>query len=133
MNAPHSPQLHQLLQQSLDLATDGLVGEAPHSPASPVAPPLAAPLQDARYIGQAIARPNIERLAEGRGQYVDDIDLPRMAHVVFWRSPVAHARITRIERDFARLMPGVLAVYDGADVAAMHRVPTQMWPGPRTV
>ena len=34
----------------------------------PVAAPLAAPLQDASHIGQAIARPNIERLAQGRGQ-----------------------------------------------------------------
>ena len=86
---------------------------------TPVAPPLAAPLQDASHIGQAIARPNIERLAQGRGQYVDDLELPRMAHVVFWRSPVAHCRITSIERDFARMMPGVLAVYDGKDLAAI--------------
>ena len=42
---------------------------------SPVAAPLAAPLQDASYIGQAIPRPNIERLAQGRGQYVDDLEL----------------------------------------------------------
>lgn len=96
MNAPETRQVHQLLQQSLDLAATEARSEAPHSPlAPPVAPALAAPLQDARYIGQAIPRPNIERLAEGRGQYVDDIELPRMAHVVFWRSPVAHARITR--------------------------------------
>ena len=86
---------------------------------APVAAPLAAPLQDACHIGQAIPRPNIERLAEGRGQYVDDLELPRMAHVVFWRSPVAHARITFIERDFARMMPGVLAVYDGKDLATI--------------
>ena len=75
--------------------------------------------RDAKHIGQPLPRPNIERLTEGRGQYVDDIELPRMAHVVFWRSPVAHARITRIERDFARMMPGVLAVYDGADLATV--------------
>ena len=85
----------------------------------PVAAPLAAPLQKARHIGQAIPRPNIERLTEGRGQYVDDLELPRMAHVVFWRSPVAHARITGIERDFARMMPGVLAVYEGKDLATI--------------
>ena len=86
---------------------------------SPKAAPFTGDLLDARHIGQAIPRPNIERLAEGRGQYVDDMELPRMAHVVFWRSPVAHARITRIERDFARMMPGVLAVYDGKDLATV--------------
>ena len=116
MNAPDNRQIQQLLQQSLELAEAATRAEAPHKPA---APPLAAPLQDARYIGQAIPRPNIERLTQGRGQYVDDTELPRMAHVVFWRSPVAHARITRIERDFARMMPGVLAVYDGADLATV--------------
>ena len=90
--------------------------EAPHTP---TAPPLGGALQDATHIGQAIPRPNIKRLTEGRGQYVDDIELPRMAHVVFWRSPVAHARILRIDRETARQMPGVLAVYDGADLATI--------------
>ena len=76
-------------------------------------------LANAQHIGLAIPRPNIERLTQGRGQYVDDIELPRMAHVVFWRSPVAHARITRIEREQALAMPGVLAVYTGHDLAAV--------------
>lgn len=92
----------------------------PHTvPPDPKAAPLAAPLQWASHIGQSIARPNIERLTQGRGQYVDDLELPRMAHIVFWRSPVAHARIVSINRDFARLMPGILAVYDGHDLAAI--------------
>ena len=76
-------------------------------------------LREARHIGKALARLNIERLAEGRGQYVDDIELPRMAHVVYWRSPVAHMRILRVEVDYARLMPGVVGVFTGADVAAV--------------
>ena len=92
---------------------------APVTPLAPVAAPLASPLQDARHIGQSIPRPHIARLTEGRGQYIDDIELPRMGHIVFWRSPVAHARITGIERDYARMMPGVLAVYDGHDLAAI--------------
>ena len=106
MNAPENRQL----QKSLDLAFESLRAEAP---LSPKAPPLTGDLQDARHIGQSIPRPNIERLAEGRGQYVDDIELPRMAHVVFWRSPVAPARIIRLERDYARMLPAVLAVVAG--------------------
>jgi aerobic carbon-monoxide dehydrogenase large subunit len=106
------------LQQS---GTDVLLKMAVSNEArtASVAQPLAAPLQDARHIGRALPRPHIARLAEGRGQYVDDLEFPRMAHVVFWRSPVAHARITHIDRDFARMMPGVLAVYDGKDLAAV--------------
>ena len=41
------------------------------------------------YIGKTVPRPNLDRLMQGRGQYVSDIELPRMAHVVFLRSPHA--------------------------------------------
>lgn len=74
---------------------------------------------DQRYIGQPVARTNARRLLEGRGQYLDDIQLPRMAHVVYWRCPVAHARIIAVNRDYARLMPGVVAIVDGHEMAAL--------------
>jgi carbon-monoxide dehydrogenase large subunit len=87
---------------------------APEPAVSTTLPPVT---EDPRYIGASVSRPGAQRLVEGRGTYVDDIQLPRMAHVVFWRSPVAHCRILRIEPSFARLMPGVLAVVDGAQMA----------------
>ena len=68
-------------------------------PDVPRAPAFTGDMAGAKHIGQAIPRPNLERLVEGRGQYVDDIELPRMAYVVYWRSPVAHARIVHIESD----------------------------------
>jgi carbon-monoxide dehydrogenase large subunit len=71
------------------------------------------------HVGSSIPRPNLERLTQGRGQYIDDITLPRMGHVVYWRSPVAHGRITAMDLDAARAMPGVLAVYNGQDLAAV--------------
>lgn len=82
-------------------------------------PALHAITDDPRYIGAAVSRAGARRLAEGRGSYVDDIRLPRMAHVVFWRSPVAHCRIVRIGREQAVQMPGVIAVFDGAEVATV--------------
>ena len=39
------------------------------------------------YIGRSVPRPNARRLMEGRGTYVDDIQLPRLVHVAFLRSP----------------------------------------------
>ena len=48
------------------------------------------------YIGRSVPRPNLARLTQGRGQYVSDVVLPRMAHVAFVRSPHAHARIKNI-------------------------------------
>ncbi len=79
--------------------------------------PLFPVTEDPRYIGAAVPRGGIERLTQGLGQYVDDIELPRMAHVAFWRSPVAHMRIKQIHAEAARAMPGVLLVADGHDLA----------------
>ncbi|MBC7414583.1 MAG: xanthine dehydrogenase family protein [Herminiimonas sp.] len=77
-----------------------------------------APLtDDQRYIGQPVVRSGARRLLEGRGQYLDDIQLPRMAHVVYWRCPVAHARIISVNRDYARMMPGVVGIVDGHQMA----------------
>jgi carbon-monoxide dehydrogenase large subunit len=71
------------------------------------------------YIGRSVPRPNLARLLQGRGLYVSDLVLPRMAHVVFIRSPYAHARILHIDRDAALAMPGVVAVVTGAELAAV--------------
>ena len=79
--------------------------------------PLHSVTDDPRYIGASSERPSARRLVEGQGCYVDDIELPRMAHVVYWRSPVAHCRITRIDAAAARGMPGVIMVADGHDLA----------------
>jgi carbon-monoxide dehydrogenase large subunit len=73
---------------------------------------------DASYIGQSIPRPNAKRLLQGRGVYTDDLRLPRLAHVAFFRSPHAHARIRKLDFTRARSMPGVIAVVDGKAVAA---------------
>src|SRR4051812_26598450 len=71
------------------------------------------------YIGKTVPRPNLERLMQGRGLYVSDLELPRMAHVVFLRSPHAHAKIAGIDTSVARRMPGVNAVVTGQELAAV--------------
>ena len=78
---------------------------------------LPAITEDQRHIGVAHPREGVRRLTQGCGQYIDDIDLPRLAHVVFWRSPVAHMRITRIDRTAAAALPGVIAVVTGPEIA----------------
>ena len=78
---------------------------------------LPAVTEDQRHVGVAIPREGVRKLTQGRGQFVDDIELPRLAHVVFWRSPVAHMRITRIERSAAQAHPGVIAVVVGSEIA----------------
>ncbi len=69
------------------------------------------------YIGRSVPRPNLARLTQGRGQYVSDVVLPRMAHVAFVRSPHAHARIKEIDTAAAKSSPGVVAVVAGAELA----------------
>jgi aerobic carbon-monoxide dehydrogenase large subunit len=69
------------------------------------------------YIGKTVPRPNLDRLMQGRGAYVSDMELPRMAHVVFLRSPHAHARIVNVDIEAARQMPGVVAVVTGKELA----------------
>jgi aerobic carbon-monoxide dehydrogenase large subunit len=69
------------------------------------------------YIGRSVPRPNLQRLVQGRGQYVSDMTLPRMGHVAFVRSPYAHARIVSIDVSAAKTMPGVMAVVTGAELA----------------
>jgi carbon-monoxide dehydrogenase large subunit len=78
------------------------------------------PLIDTRaLIGAPRSRPNAVRMAEGRGTYTDDVVLPNMAHVVFLRSPHAHARIASIDVVAAQAARGVIAVFTGADLAAV--------------
>src|ERR1700724_2986831 len=71
------------------------------------------------YIGKVVPRPNLERLMQGRGVYVSDLELPRMGHVVFLRSPHAHAKIVGIDADEARRLPGVIDVVTGEELAAV--------------
>src|SRR5258708_40251462 len=71
------------------------------------------------YIGKVVPRPNLDRLMQGRGLYVSDMELPRMVHVVFLRAPHAHAKITGIDAGAARRMPGVIAVVTGKELAAV--------------
>ena len=71
------------------------------------------------YIGKTVPRPNLERLMQGRGLYVSDVELPRMAHVVFLRSPHAHAEIIAIDASAAKRLPGVIAIVTGKELAAV--------------
>ncbi len=71
------------------------------------------------YIGKTVPRPNLDRLMQGRGLYVSDVELPRMAHVVYLRSPYAHAKIAGIDAAAAKLVKGVIAVVTGQELAAV--------------
>jgi carbon-monoxide dehydrogenase large subunit len=81
--------------------------------------PLHAPgtQLDKGYIGQSVPRANAQRLLQGRGAFTDDLRFPRLAHVAFFRSPYAHAKITKLDFKNALRAAGVIAVVDGRAVA----------------
>ena len=70
-------------------------------------------------IGARVKRKEDPRLITGAGAYVGDLKLPGMQHVVFVRSPYAHARIRGIDAEAARKHPGVLAVVTGKELSAL--------------
>src|SRR5579883_2809080 len=66
--------------------------------------------------GQPVKRLEDQRLLTGKGQFIDDkpADATLWLHVL--RSPHAHARIVSIDAKAAIDMPGVEAVFTGADL-----------------
>lgn len=81
--------------------------------------------------GQGVRRIEDDKLLRGQGRFTDDLsDDPGFdAHLrlVFVRSPYPHARILKLDKSVAQAMPGVVAVYDGEDLAAAGVRPI---PGP---
>jgi carbon-monoxide dehydrogenase large subunit len=68
--------------------------------------------------GHAVRRIEDPALVQGQGRYTDDVVPAGQLTIRFVRSTVAHGRITAIDTAAARAMPGVVAVYTGADLDA---------------
>ncbi|HKT51670.1 MAG TPA: aerobic carbon-monoxide dehydrogenase large subunit [Candidatus Angelobacter sp.] len=68
-------------------------------------------------MGHSIKRKEDLRFIQGKGNYVDDVNLPGMVYGQLVRSPYAHARIKSINIEKAKALPGVLAIITGEDLA----------------
>lgn len=79
-------------------------------------------------LAQPFRRVEDLRLITGSGRYTDDIALPGLLHMVLLRCPHAHARIRAIDGKAARVIPGVVAVFTAADLAAvgLHGLPCEV-------
>jgi carbon-monoxide dehydrogenase large subunit len=66
---------------------------------------------------RSVPRKEDVRFLTGQGRYLDDTAPEGTAHAVFFRSPVAHARIAGLDVAPAAAAPGVLAVFTAADLA----------------
>ena len=69
-------------------------------------------------VGQPVRRTEDPVLVQGQGRYTDDLDMSGQAHAVFVRSRHGHGIIKGIGTSAAKAMPGVLAIYTGADLSA---------------
>ncbi len=69
-----------------------------------------------KLVGAEVKRKEDPRLVTGAAAYVGDIVVPGLHHVVFFRSPHAHARVRGIDTAAARRQPGVRAVFTGRDI-----------------
>lgn len=83
----------------------------------------------AKVFGAAVKRREDPRLITGKGRFTDDIQLPGMLYAAILRSPHAHARIRKIDVEKARKLPGVVAVFTGADLEGkVGPIPTAWLP-----
>ncbi|HLU75743.1 MAG TPA: xanthine dehydrogenase family protein molybdopterin-binding subunit [Nonomuraea sp.] len=79
-------------------------------------------------VGKARKRKEDARLLTGRTRWTDNLQQPGMLHVAFLRSPMAHARITRVDVSAALELPGVVAAFAGQDVADEQGSLPCAWP-----
>lgn len=74
-------------------------------------------------IGASIKRREDFRFLKGLGRYTDDMTMPNMTYCVFVRSPVAHAKLGKIDLTAASKSPGVVAIFTATDLEAVGGVP----------
>ena len=70
------------------------------------------------FMGRSVPRLEDHRFLTGSAVYADDLNVARQAWGVVLRSLHAHAEIKSIDASAALEMPGVIAVYTEADLAA---------------
>ena len=78
-------------------------------------------------IGESVPRLEDRALLTGTGRFAGDKNFEGQLHMRVVRAPVAHGRILSITTEDAAAMPGVFAIWTGADVADVP--PIDLRPG----
>ncbi len=89
-----------------------------HPSLATVAPTMivAPSVPETRVVGKPEMKVDAVKLVQGKPAFADDIELRGMLYAKVLHSPVAHARITRIDASRARALPGVHAVLTYQDI-----------------
>ena len=69
-------------------------------------------------LGHEVQRVEDPALLSGAARFVADVAADGLLHAVFVRSRHGHGIIRGIDTSAAKAMPGVLAIYTGADLSA---------------
>ena len=88
---------------------------------------LAAP-DGSPEVGRRRTRKEDAKLVTGQTTWTDNIQFPGMLHVAFLRSPMAHAKITKLDVSPALERPNVIAAYTAADIGADQVALPCAWP-----
>jgi carbon-monoxide dehydrogenase large subunit len=86
------------------------------------------PAGSAGEVGASRRRKEDARLITGRTTWTENVTLPGLLHLAILHSPVAHARITRVNTEPALREPGVIAAFSGRDVADEQGSLPCAWP-----
>jgi aerobic carbon-monoxide dehydrogenase large subunit len=70
-----------------------------------------------REVGRGRRRKEDARLITGAASWTDNVSLPGMLYLAVLRSPMAHARLAKVDVSAALERPGVVAAFTGADLA----------------
>jgi carbon-monoxide dehydrogenase large subunit len=81
-----------------------------------------------KVVGQPLRRKEDAHLVTGRTNWTDNIQLPGMQYMAILRSPIAHARITRIDVSPALQRPGVVAAFSANELGDKLGSQPCVWP-----
>ncbi len=79
-------------------------------------------------VGRPMRRKEDARLVTGRTNWTDNIAIPGLLYMAILRSPMAHARITRIDVTPALAKPGVVAAFSGKELGDKLGSMPCVWP-----
>ena len=85
-------------------------------------------MKEFSLIGKDVPRTDARAKATGAALYTDDLKLPGMLYGKILRSPVAHARIARIDTGRALSLSGVKAVITGEDTPKIRYGNWRLYP-----